>query len=284
MTEIQEKELEVLKEVIKIIEKYELRYFAVGGTCLGAIRHYGFIPWDDDVDIAMPREDYELFRTKLYQELPSKFKKLDYDNSESNTFFFTKIHDSMTTFVENYAKDSPDRYTGAFIDIMVLDGLPMKNTQRVVRNSQMFLKLNEKIRKTPLGYRKQKPFKAILKKIVSCILGYNYFSTRWCNLLKKYPFDDSEKVYLSCRNEKYALAHGYKVVFPYSYFANYATVSFEDTTIRVPKKYDDYLTDDFGDYMQLPPEEKRNSGHDVYICDMNTPCAHYAKLRKEGKL
>lgn len=284
MTEIQEKELEVLKEVIKIIEKHNLRYFAVGGTCLGAIRHNGFIPWDDDIDIAMPREDYELFRTKLYKELPAKFKKLDYDNSESATFLFVKIHDSTSTLVESHVKDSPDRYTGAFIDIMAFDGLPLQNAQRVVRKSQMFLKLNAKIRKAPLGYSKQRPFKAIIKKCVSFFLGYNYFSTRWCNLLRKYPFDDSEKVYLSCRNEKYSLALGYKVVFPYSYFDGYATVSFEDTTIRIPKKYDDYLTDDFGDYMQLPPEEKRNSEHNVFICDMNTPCKYYAELRKEGKL
>lgn len=284
MTEVQEKELEVLKEVIKIIEKHNLRYFAVGGTCLGAVRHHGFIPWDDDIDIAMPREDYELFRKKLYKELPINLKKLDYDNSERNKFLFVKIHDSATTFVENYAKDSPDRYTGAFIDIMVLDGLPLKNAQRAVRSSQMLLKWNGKIRKAPIGYHKHKPLKAIIKNIVSRFLGYNYFSTRWCAVLRKYPFDNSEKVYLSCRNKKYALAHGYKVVFPYRYFADYATVSFEDITIRVPIKYDDYLTDDFGNYMQLPPEEKRNSGHDVFICDMNTPCAHYAELRQGGKI
>lgn len=284
MTEVQKKELEILKEVIKIIEMHDLRYFAVGGTCLGAVRHHGFIPWDDDIDIAMPRDDYELFRRKLYKELPPKFQKLDYDNSASNAFLFVKIHDSTTTFVENYAKDSPDRYTGAFIDIMALDGLPLKNTQRVVRNSQMLLKLNEKIRKTPLGYSKHKPLKAIIKKIVSGFFGYNYFSTRWGNLLRKYPFDNSEKVYLSCRNEKNALMRGYKVVFPYTYFAGYVVVGFEDTTIRVPIKYDDYLTDDFGDYMQLPPEEKRNSGHAVFICDMNTPCAHYAELRQGNQL
>ena len=284
MTEVQKKELEVLKEVIKIIEKHDLRYFAVGGTCLGAIRHHGFIPWDDDVDIAMPREDYELFRTKLYKELPAKFKKLDYDNSERNNFLFVKIHDSATTYISEYAKDSPDRYTGAFIDIMAIDGLPLKKAEKVVHRSQILLTLNKYVRKLPIDYIKEKPFKALIKKSLALIFRYNYFSTRWCDMLRKYPFDDSEKVYLSCRIEKDSLARGYKVVFPYSYFADYDIVSFEDTTIRVPVKYDDYLTDDFGNYMQLPPEEKRNSGHDVFLCDLNTPCAHYAELRKEGKL
>lgn len=284
MTEVQKRELEILKEVIKIIEKHDLRYFAVGGTCLGAIRHHGFIPWDDDIDIAMPREDYELFRLSLYKELPEKYKKLDCDNSESNTFLFMKIHDSTTTFVENYAKDSPDRYTGVFIDIMALDGLPVRNTRRIIRTSQFILRLNRMTRKLPMGYFKRKPFKAVVKKIMSGVWKYNHFSTQWTNLLSKYPFDSSEKVYLSCRNEKSSLANGYKVVFPYSYFANFATVDFEDMALRVPIKYHDYLTDDFGDYMQLPPEEKRNSGHAVFICDMNTPCSYYIGLRKEGKL
>ena len=284
MTELQSKELDILKAIIKVIEDNGLSYFAIGGTCIGAVRHNGFIPWDDDIDIAMPRKDYELFRTKLYKELPANLKKLDYDNSERNDFLFVKIHDTTTTFVENYAKDSPDRYTGAFIDIMAFDGLPLKNSKRIVRRSQKLLKLNGKIRKTPIGYRKQKPFKAMVKSVVSFFFKYNHFSTKWCNMLKKYPFDNSEKVYLSCRHEKSALAKGKKVVFPYSYFADYASVDFEDIKIRVPIKYDEYLTDDFGDYMQLPPEEKRNSGHDAFICDMNTPCIHYAELRKKGKI
>lgn len=284
MTDVQKKELEVLKEVIKIIEKYDLRYFAVGGTCLGAIRHHGFIPWDDDIDIAMPREDYELFRTKLYKELPEKYKILDCDNSESNTFLWTKIHDSTTTFIENYAKNSPDRYTGVFVDIMALDGLPLKKAEKIVHKSQIFLTLNKYVRKLPIGYSKEKPIKAMIKKSLSLIFSYNYFSTRWRDLLRQYTFDKSENVYLSCRNEKSSLAHGYKVIFPYSYFADFVTVEFEDTTIRVPIKYHDYLTDDFGNYMQLPTEEKRNSGHEVFICDMNTPCVHYAELRKEGKI
>lgn len=285
MTELQKMELEVLKEVIEVIEKHGLRYFAIGGTCLGAIRHHGFIPWDDDIDIAMPREDYELFRTELYKELPEKFQKLDCDNSERNTFLFCKIHDSTTTFVENYAKDSPDRYTGAFIDVYAIDGLPLNKEQKIIHRSQILLILNTKVRKIPLDYIKEDPLKAIVRKSMSFLFPYNYFSTRWSNMLRKYPFENSEKVYFSWRHAKDALSKGYKVVFPYSYFADHTSVRFEDISIRVPIKYNEYLTDDFGsNYMDIPPEEKRSSGHDVFICDMNTPCAYYAELRKKGKL
>ena len=285
MTPLQEKELEILNQIILIIERHHLRYYAVGGTCIGAIRHQGFIPWDDDIDIAMPREDYELFRTQFYRELPEKYQKLDCDNSASSTYIYTKIYDSTTTFIEEHVKNIPDCYTGAFVDVMVLDGLPEKGFQKVIRKSDQLKHMNSLVREMPSDYRQQRgTIRYLIRKFLSGCFKYNYFSTRWCNLLRKYPFDNSEKVYFSWRHEKSALAHGYKVVFPHSYFANYTTVSFEDTTIRIPIKYEDYLMDDFGDYMQLPPEEKRNSGHNVFICDMNTPCAHYAGLRKDGKL
>ncbi len=285
MNELQEKELDVLKEVIKIIERHKLRYYAIGGTCLGAIRHHGFIPWDDDIDIGMPREDYELFRMTLYKELPEKYQKLDCDNSKRHTFLFTKIYNSETTFVENYAKDSPDRYTGVFVDVMPLDGLPSENAKKVIKKSQRLKESNRRTRKMPIDYiRTANFFKFLARKCMSVMFKYNYFSTRWKNLLSQYPFEKSDMVYFSWRDEKSALLEGYKVAFPYSYFADYDNASFEDITIRVPIRYNDYLTDDFGNYMELPPVEKRNSGHNVFICDLNTPCAYYAKLREEGKL
>ena len=97
MTPVQEKELAVLKEIIKICKNHNLRYFAIGGTCIGAVRHNGFIPWDDDIDIAMPRDDYEKLRNEFYTELPDHMVKLDYDNSRSYNFQFFKIHDETSS-------------------------------------------------------------------------------------------------------------------------------------------------------------------------------------------
>ena len=271
MTEVQEKELEVLKECIKNIEKHDLRYFAVGGTCLGAIRHHGFIPWDDDIDIAMPREDYELFRTQFYRELPEKYQKLDCDNSESNTFLFAKIHDSTTTFVESYAKDSPDRYTGVFVDIVPLDGLPEVAYEKVIKKSERLRRLNKWTRKVPAGYRKQYGvLKYVFRIFLSVIFPYNYFSDRWRKYLQKYNFDDSSLIYFGYQPQ--TKNHG---PLPHSFFASYQSVPFEDIEIRVPENYDGYLTDRYGDYMTPPPPEKRNSGHIAYILDLGTPCSFY---------
>ena len=280
MTDVQKLELKILKEVTRIIEKHHLRYFALGGTCLGAIRHRGFIPWDDDVDIAMPRDDYERFRTKFYKELPTKFKKLDYDNSESNTFLFTKIHDSTTTFVENYAKDSPDRYTGVFVDIVPLDGLPEKSAKKEIRKSEWLRRLNKWTRKVPKSYRKQHGIlKYIFHKCFSTIFPYNYFSDCWCKNLQKYSFDDSSMVYFGYQMQ--TQNHG---PLPHSYFASYQSVPFEDIEIRVPVNYDGYLSNRYGDYMEYPSPEHRNSGHNAYILDLETPCSYYAERKKQENL
>ena len=276
MTPLQKKELEILNQIILILERHHLRYYAVGGTCLGAIRHQGFIPWDDDIDIAMPREDYELFRTQLYRELPEKYQKLDCDNSASTSILHMKIYDSTTTFIEEYVKDMPDCYTGAFVDIMVLDGLPQKGFQKVIRKSEWLRRFNSWTRKMPASYRKQYGvLKYTFRKCLSVIFPYNYFSNSWRKNLQKYSFDASSLVYFGYQLQ--TKNHG---PLPHSYFVSYKSVPFEDIKIRVPENYDGYLSDRYGDYMKLPSSEHRNSGHIVYILDLETPCSFYKEQQK----
>ena len=282
MNDVQKKELNVLKEVIKIIEDNNLRYFAIGGTCIGAIRHHGFIPWDDDIDIAMPRADYEILRTKLYKELPKKFKKLDGDNSKRNNFLFTKIYDSSTTLVEKYAYNSPDRYTGAFVDIMPIDGFPNnKSMQKYIQKKcAIYNYMNYLCRPFPYNYAwSKRVIKAMIRSILHIIFKYNFFSSKIAKLLDKFDYDSSEYVYFTWRSN--FNKGNYMRVFPHYYFDSYVSMPFEDINIRVPKEYHKYLQDDYGDYMQLPPLEEQKSVHNVIICDMNNPCEYYAKIKEE---
>ena len=91
MTVLQEIELNILKEVINLLDRNGLHYCAIGGTCLGAIRHNGFIPWDDDIDICMPRKDYEVFRTEVYKQLPEHLKKMDMTCPLATILFFSRF-------------------------------------------------------------------------------------------------------------------------------------------------------------------------------------------------
>ena len=124
MNEIQKVELNLLKEFVKVCEKNNLRYFMVGGSALGCVRHKGFIPWDDDIDVAMPREDYEKFM-KMQDELPSYCFIQNYKTDPHYIYNYGKLRDSRTTFIESYYKYHRINH-GVWIDIFPLDGISSK--------------------------------------------------------------------------------------------------------------------------------------------------------------
>ena len=285
MNEVQEKELGVLVEVLKVLKKHNLRYFAIGGTCIGAIRHKGFIPWDDDIDIAMPRKDFELFRTEYYKELPEHLQKIDGEVSRSHNFLFMKIHDSRTTYVEYYAENSPDRYSGVFVDIMPVDGLPPseKEISRLFRQLNHWKTMNNLCRPGDMSPTSRKEqlrigMKRIVKSILQKIYPHDYFYHKITAEMQKYPYDTSEKVLFTWRRTSNKRS---RIVYDASLFAKLTDVPFENTMIQVNQDYDKYLTLDFGNYMQLPPEEEQHTVHHVYKEDMNKPCSYYAELKKK---
>ena len=285
MTKVQEKELHVLKEVVKVLKAHKLRYFAVGGTCIGAIRHKGFIPWDDDIDIAMPRKDFEKFRQKYYKELPKYLKKIDGEVSRSHDFLFMKIHDSRTTYVELYAENSPDRYSGVFVDIMPVDGLPSsdKEIAAFMKRVGHWQSMNSLCRPgMNIPRNKKEQFKISIKKMIKPVIqslyAYDYFYQKVISEASKYDYDHSEKFLFTWRN-----MHGKydRLVYSAELFRNLTEVPFEDSMISVPENYDAYLTKDFGDYMQPPPPEQQHSVHHVCLENMETPCSVYAKLKQK---
>ena len=286
MNEVQEKELNVLREIIRICDQYHLTYYAIGGTCLGAVRHKGFIPWDDDIDIGMPRPDYEFFRTRLYRELPEWIHKLDCDMTSHHAFLFTKVHDSRTTFIENYAAGMTERYTGAYVDIMPVDGFPddEKEQKKILRKQKLRARLNIRVRPTrramtPMD-RIKNLVKAVIRSALRLFFTYSHFSDKiLCEGLKTDYYDSPYCLFTWRCDKRYPDNKRY--FFNRSWFTETVEMPFEDLMIKVPGGYDSYLKRDYGDYMTVPKEEKQVSVHDVYVLDMEKPCSFYAQRDRE---
>ncbi len=285
MTTVQEKELGVLKEITKVLEKNGLHYCAIGGTCLGAVRHKGFIPWDDDVDIVLPRQEYELFRTKIYTQLPKHLLKLDYEDSEPYDHLYMKIHDSTTSLIQ---KDSyPGKITGAFVDVYPLDGRPDQLWRRRLWFTKYYFLMMSNKRRRAVKAKITSPrelAKEVYGEILKNLFRYNYFTDKLQVLLSKYDVSQCRTAIWNGAGRHVAKRYDYDLLFLSEWFTDTIPVPFEDTTIQIPRQYHEYLTTHYGDYMQLPPENERGSWHNIVISDMETPCKYYANLIAEGKI
>ena len=273
LKEVQNKILNIFKSIDEICRKYNLSYYAIGGTCLGAVRHSGFIPWDDDLDIAMPRKDYEIFKQIANSELPSGLELVTGENIPHYECLFMKVQDINTTYVPKNCVQYPDRYLGIYVDIMPLDGLPEE--KREIRKHTSKLKriglLNTNRRRYPKELHKG--WKLFIWRIIYTILLMlkpDYFSTMYDNELKKYDFYKSKYTFYgwSKRCDK--------LVFSIEVFSDYEYLKFEDCEIRCPIGYKDFLETIFGDYMSLPPEKERVPKHDSYL-DLSNSYTWYQK-------
>lgn len=247
--EIKRVEFEILCRFSKYCDENNLRYYLCGGTLLGAIRHKGFIPWDDDIDILMPREDYEEF-LKMNQE--SKIFSIGTIRDNSCNLPFTKIFDTKTFVDQKYSQCLNMNHL--WIDVFPMDGLPNSKFERklVYKKARFFRKM--------LGVSESKlgTGTSVCKKIFKSLI---YFPSRWIGASRwakwldayaqKYSFTDS--TYIG------GLVWGYgpqEAMLKKDYLP-YVEVEFEGKFFHAPKCYDTYLKNLYGDYMELPPEEKR---------------------------
>ncbi len=264
MNDLQKKQLEVLKAFIKVCEKHNLKYFLVGGTCLGAARHKGFIPWDDDIDVGMPREDYD-----KYLKLQSEYDGTPYfiqtwETDPHYCYNFAKLRDSSTTFIESYFWKHRINH-GVWIDIFPIDGMsltddkPLKSYAKRVKFMwrQVFASYMPQLRRT---FHKETWFLDLLINIAAIIawpFDINHFRRKRCEkFMRKVPYKDAVLVGNLCgTNAK-------KEAMPKSLFEEFTKLPFEDIEASVPKDYDAYLTYLFHDWRKLPPE-KQQVGHHV---------------------
>jgi lipopolysaccharide cholinephosphotransferase len=256
LDEIRFIQVKILKEVSDFCNNNNINYFLSGGTLLGAVRHKGYIPWDDDIDIMMPRPDYEHF-LKLFNisNRSENIKVLANEIDSSFPYTFAKVVDCNTYLIEDTSLKFP---MGVNIDIFPIDGLSnsLKESNKFIKRIGLLknmysLKIIEKREGRSI-------LKEMILKLSKLILYFIKIPTLVEKIIlyaRKYSYEQSD--YVGC------IVWGYgerermnKVVFESS-----IDLEFEDFYFKVPIGYDNYLESLYGNYMQLPPIEKRVSHH-----------------------
>ena len=252
---IQLKELEILKAVAEVCERHGLRYFLDGGTCLGAVRHQGFIPWDDDIDVGMPRQDYEKFRAVAPEELaPHHIGVVDSEKTVHNHRMFLKVHDTRTTFISP-SEVMPDMWHGINIDIFPYDGYPADRWEAWrMRKELRVLWRVDYARRCPLPDRKPiDKLKRGVAAVIKLVFPHDWPHNRRTKLFTRYAPEACERSFMEVFGDLY--------IYPSDCILRTEKMPFEDAQFPCPADYETYLTIHYGDWRKLPPEEKRVAKH-----------------------
>ena len=260
---IQQTELSILKDFVKVCDAHGLVYFGVGGTTIGAVRHKGFIPWDDDIDIAMPREDYEKLLVIFEEEYADKYRIVNTEHYETFPLMTTRICLKGTRFKE-YALKDIKAPLGIFLDLYAYD--KVSDNPRKAKKQAWDAWFWSKIlilRSIADPVLPVSGFRAALIRL-ACRMAHAVLSGLHVSRLKIYQKayeattrynheKHTKKWNYICDTSPYISTYYVEDIFPLQ------KLPFEDMELNFPKNYGRNLRGMFGDYMQLPPEDKRKS-------------------------
>lgn len=263
LRKVQLVEIEILKEIYRICNKHNLRCFLWYGTLLGALRHDGFIPWDDDIDLAMPEEDYDQFIQFAKTEMGKDFFLHSIETDKNYFPDFIRIRRNNTIYIPDVYRNTNFIHNGLWIDVMPLH---YARSDSSLTEKAKFWILRKVFRPLTaikvLGVKKQSIFAKVCEKIARKM---NIYTLQRMN----------DRVARSCKREngKFYVCEGtsmnmHRYYYPVEYFGDGVMHTFEGLQCRIPNESDKLLRQVYGDYMQLPPEEER-VGHLPTICDLS---------------
>lgn len=268
MTELQQVQFDMLKEFVRICEELNLTYYLVCGSALGAVKYKGFIPWDDDLDVALPRPDYEIFCEKAQGLLP---EGIFLQNNRTDPFYpliFSKLRNSNTTFIEKTHSKTKMNH-GIYVDVFPLDGYPFdqKEAEKLEKEKKRY----NLLLLCCLNFKAS--FKAKMLIAVEKLFGLHKkpsgFVGRLEKCISRYPVLDSN-LWCNHGNWQGKLEYAAREQYGEGIYA-----SFEGLQVRIPEKYDEYLTQKYGDWSADLPEEEKRGHHYHLICDPKKPYHEY---------
>lgn len=269
--QIQEKMLEILVYFDRFCEENNLQYTLCGGTCLGAVRHQGFIPWDDDVDVFMLREDYEKLQSLWAKNADTERYSCVRSNETINIHHSaTEIKDNNTTFINRHSVDS-DINHGVMIDVIPLDGIPAAKWRKILQMVDSMIYCCFNFQRLP--EHKSKLIYYATKLALGVFRSDRIRYMLWKGAekrLSRYGTENCAKVASFGEGTSIMRMH-----FPTEWFRHVERMNFAGYNLCVPGNTDEYLRISFGDYMQLPPEEERVARHSAVFVDLNNSYTKY---------
>ena len=258
---LQEKTLEMLEAFRQYCDENGLLFYLCGGCCIGAVREGGFLPWDDDADVFMPREDYERLAS-LWQDT-ERYALLHTDGQHNYGNAFATLVDTSTTCIREQTKEI-DMPHGIAIDIFPLDGCP-KGFRRLMQKKDALLHLLFLTQVVPVNHGKLVTLGA--KLLLGLVRSEERRRRIWQKAEKRmsrYAIRDCDAITELCAGPYYM-----NKVYPKEAFASAVLLPFEGTQMPVPVGYDAYLTEAFGDYMTPPPADQQMPEHDIVFLDLD---------------
>lgn len=260
-----------LDSFIRLCDDHRIKYFACGGTAIGAVRHNGFIPWDDDIDVYMLREDYDRFLALKKKLTDTEYEIIDPSNTSYYLPFAKYSHKHSTI----WERKEESFIFGAYIDIFPLDYCD-GYTPTLISEGNEIKKIWDNYKRGLRALTKERANRMLkgdlteLKGFISELFYYRFKT----NLFREQIYRFTDKLRSTSRQDgQYCYCYGPEVVsehevFQRSWFADTVAMPFENLMINMPIGYHEYMTSQYGNYMQLPPIEHQISHHPFYYINL----------------